>query len=67
MYINIHTIFMQLSSLNVLGRSVAMSIAMISTAWLSNLRLLTKSSLQTMAAALPSDVGLHKGQENQRQ
>jgi hypothetical protein len=55
---------MQLFSLNVLGKSVAMDCATISTAWLCKPCFLTNSSLATMAHAEPSDVGL---QENRMQ
>ena len=51
---------MQLCLLKVLGRSVAISIARISTALSSRPFAFTKSSLQTMAQALPSLVGLYR-------
>ena len=57
------TIFMQLSSWKVLGRSVASSMATISTACASRPCLLTKSSLHSTAAALPSEVGLYGEQQ----
>ena len=49
---------MQSDSLNVVFKSVAISIANISTALLSRLNLCTKSSLAKIAQAAPSDVGL---------
>lgn len=50
---------MQLLSVKVDARSVAISIPKISTAWLSNPWLLTKRSDTTTAAAPPSLVGQH--------
>ena len=64
---NIPTIFMQLFSLNVLGRSVAISMARISTAFPSSLLAFTKSPLHTMAHALPSLVGLVGKEERERE
>ncbi len=52
---------MQLPSLKVLGRSVAISMATMSTAFSCRLCFLTNSSLHSTAAALPSDVGLYVG------
>ena len=49
---------MQLRSLKVLGRSVAISMARIWTALFSSPFALTKFSLHTIAQALPSLVGL---------
>jgi len=51
---------MQSFSLKVDGKSVAISSASISTALLSSLFSRTNLSLQTIAAAEPSDVGLKK-------
>lgn len=53
------TNLIQLSLLNVLEVSVAISKPTISTAFASNPYLLTKSSLARTAAAAPSDVGQH--------
>ena len=58
---------MQLFSLNVLGRSVAISMARISTAFPSSLLAFTKSPLHTMAHALPSLVGLVGKEERERE
>lgn len=55
-----YTIFMHEFSLNVLGKSVPISMATISTAWFCRLCFFTNSSLHKMAAADPSDVGLNK-------
>ena len=52
------TSFIQLFSLKVLLRSVAISIPRISTALSCKLCFLTNSALANTAAALPSDVGL---------
>lgn len=49
---------MQEFSLNVLGKSVPISMETISTAWFCKLCFLTNSSLHRMAAADPSEVGL---------
>ena len=55
---NLLTSFIPLFSLNVLGKSVLISIATISTAFDWRWFFLTKSPLHRTAAALPSDVGL---------
>lgn len=54
------TSFIPLFSLNVLGKSVLIVMATISTALDWRLCRLTKSSLHTIAAALPSEVGLRE-------
>ena len=56
----IPTSFIPLFSLNVLGKSVLIVMATISTALDWRLCRLTKSSLHTIAAALPSEVGLRE-------
>ena len=54
------TSFIPLFSLNVLGKSVLIVMATISTALDWRLCRLMKSSLHTIAAALPSEVGLKR-------
>ena len=54
---------MGLFSPNVLGKSVLIAMAIISTAWDCRLCLRTKSSLQRTAAPLPSDVGLNESEK----
>ena len=59
------TSFIPLFSLNVLGKSVLIVMATISTALDWRLCRLTKSSLHTIAAALPSEVGLREREEEE--
>ncbi|TNN81518.1 hypothetical protein EYF80_008290 [Liparis tanakae] len=56
---------MQLFSSNVEARSVTISWATISTAWLSRPCFLTKASLARTAAPAPSDVGLTREEDKQ--
>lgn len=60
------TSFIPLFSLNVLGKSVLIVMATISTALDWRLCRLTKSSLHTIAAALPSEVGLRERERKRR-